>query len=171
MLAKGTHEIAVTGSYVRRSVDREGGYDEFDATIARPFRLPGKAALDREAGALGIEVAENRMEDARHQAALLLSGYWNDWLVAGGLYRTDLVTVRWLEKELSALRRRVALRDAAALDVDQATAALAQAPAQVATSLAARAQARVALAAQCPEIPARQGVRSGKREAVGVKSG
>src|SRR3546814_3480155 len=63
MLAKGSHEIAVAGSYVRRSVDREGGYDEFDATISRPFRLPGKAALDREAGALGIEVAENRMED------------------------------------------------------------------------------------------------------------
>src|SRR3546814_2908300 len=47
MLAKGSHEIAVAGSYVRRSVDREGGYDEFDATISRPFRLPGKAALDR----------------------------------------------------------------------------------------------------------------------------
>src|SRR3546814_12544913 len=93
------------------------------------------------------------MEDARHQAALLLSGYWNDWLVAGGLYRNDLVTVRWLEKELYALRRRVALRDAAALDVDQATAALAQAQAQVATSLAARDQARVALAANLPEQP------------------
>ena len=153
MLAKGTHEIAVTGSYVRRSVDREGGYDEFDATIARPFRLPGKAALDREAGALGIEVAENRMEDARHQTALLLSGYWNDWLVAGALYRNDLDTVRWLEKELSALRRRVALRDAAAIDVDQAMAALAQAQAQAANSLAAREQARVALAANFPEIP------------------
>ena len=153
MLAKGTHEIAVTGSYVRRSVDREGGYDEFDATIARPFRLPGKAALDREAGALGIEVAENRMEDARHQTALLLSGYWNDWLVAGALYRNDLDTVRWLEKELSALRRRVALRDAPAIDVDQAMAALAQAQAQAANSLAAREQARVALAANFPEIP------------------
>src|SRR3546814_16505027 len=93
------------------------------------------------------------MEDARHQAALLLSGYGNDWLVAGGLYRNDLVTVRWLEKELSALRRRVALRDAAALAVDQATAALAQAQAQVAPSLAAREQARVALAATFPEKP------------------
>ncbi|PKQ01246.1 MAG: transporter [Alphaproteobacteria bacterium HGW-Alphaproteobacteria-13] len=153
MLAKGSHEIAVAASYVRRSVDREGGYDEFDATITRPFRLPGKAALDREAGALGIEVAENRMEDARHQAALLLSGHWNDWLVAGGLYRNDLDTARWLEKELSALRRRVALRDAAALDVDRATAALAQAQAQVAISLAAREQARVTLAANFPEIP------------------
>src|SRR3546814_3311360 len=110
-------------------------------TLFRSFRLPGKAALDREAGALGIEVAENRMEDARHQTALLLSGYWNDWLVAGALYRNDLDTVRWLEKELSALRRRVALRDAAALDVDQAMAAMAQAQAQAANSLAAREQA------------------------------
>src|SRR3546814_16799280 len=91
---------------------------------------------------MGIEVAENRMEDARHQAALLLSGYWNDWLVAGGLYRNDLVTVRWLEKELSALRRRVALSDAVALDVDQSTAELAQAQEQVENTLAAREQER-----------------------------
>src|SRR3546814_20756083 len=113
------------------------------------------------------------MEDARHQAALLLSGYWNDWLVAGGLYRNDLVTVRWLEKELSALRRRVALRDAAALDVDQATAALAQAQAQVATSLAAREQARVALDANFPQIPLpdRKSVVEGKSVSVRLDFG
>src|SRR3546814_5869145 len=93
------------------------------------------------------------MEDARHQTALLLSGDWNDWLVAGALYRNDLDTVRWLETELSALRRRVALRDAAALDVDQARAAMAQTQAQAANSLAAREQACVALAANFPEIP------------------
>src|SRR3546814_5146033 len=45
------------------------------------------------------------------------------------------------------------LRDAAALDVDQAMAAMAQAQAQAANSLAAREQARVALAANFPEIP------------------
>src|SRR3546814_11621501 len=93
------------------------------------------------------------MEDARHQTAWLLSGYWNDWLVAGALYRNDLDTVRWLEKELSALRRRVALRDAAAPDVDQAMAAMAQAQAPAANSLAAREKARAALAAHFPEIP------------------
>src|SRR3546814_17150642 len=93
------------------------------------------------------------MEDARHQTALLLSGYWNDWLVAGALYRNDLDTVRWLEKELSALRRRVALRDAAALDVAQAMAAMAQAQAQSANSLAAPEQARIALPAPFPENP------------------
>lgn len=153
MLRKGTHEATIAGSYVRRSVDREGGYDEFDATLSRPFRLPGKAALDRESGALGIEVAENQMEDARHQAALVLSGLWHDWLTAGSHYRNDIDTVRSLEVAQTALRRRVQLRDASALDLDQASAALAQAQAQAAASLSAREQARVILVATFPEIP------------------
>lgn len=153
MLRKGTHEATIAGSYIRRSVDREGGYDEFDATLSRPFRLPGKAALDRESGALGIEVAENQMEDARHQAALVLNGLWHDWLTAGSHYRNDLDTVRSLEAALTALRRRIQLRDASALDLDQASAALAQAQAQAAASLSARERARVILAATFPEIP------------------
>lgn len=153
MLGKGAHEATVTGSYVRRSVDREGGFDEFDATLSRPFRLPGKAALDRESGALGVEVAENQMEDARHQVALTLSGLWHDWLTAGSHYRNDLDTVRSLEAALTALRQRVRLRDASTLDLDQASAALAQAQAQAAASLSAREQARVILTATFPEIP------------------
>lgn len=153
MLYKGTHEAVIAGSYIRRSVDREGGYDEFDATLSRPFRLPGKAALDRKSGALGVEVAENQMEDARHQAALVLTGLWHDWLTAGSHYRNDLDTVRSLEAALTALRRRVQLRDAPALDLDQASAALAQAQAQAAASLSAREQARVILVATFPEIP------------------
>jgi len=153
MLRRGTHEATIAGSYIRRSVDREGGYDEFDATLSRPFRLPGKAALDRESGALGVEVAENQMEDARHQAALVLSGLWHDWLTAGSHYRNDLDTVRSLKAALTALRRRVQLRDASALDLDQASAAQAQAQAQAAASLSAREQARVILVATFPEIP------------------
>lgn len=153
MLRKGTHEVLVSSSYIRRSVDREGGYDEFDATVSRPFRLPGKAALDRKSGALGVEVAENQMEDARHQAALMFSGLWHDWLTAGSLHRNDLDTARSLEAALAALQRRVQLRDASALDLDQASAALAQARAQAAASRSAREQARVTLAATFPEIP------------------
>lgn len=153
MLARGTHEVTVTGSYMRRSVDREGGYDEFDATVTRPFRLPGKAALDREAGALGIEIAENQMEDARHQAALMLADLWHEWLTAGSLYRSDMDSVRALDAALAALGRRVALRDASQLELDQASAALAQARAQAGMSRAVREQARVRLAATFPEIP------------------
>src|SRR5690606_22101126 len=153
MLRSGPHETTIAGSYIRRTIDREGGYDEFDATLSRPFRLPGKAALDRKSGALGVEVAENQMEDARHQAALMLSALWHDWLTAGSHYRNDLDTADSLDAALTALRRRVQLRDASALDLDQALAALAQARAQVAASLSAREQARVMLRATFPEIP------------------
>lgn len=153
MLRKGPHEVTVSGSYIRRTVDREGGFDEFDTTVSRPFRLPGKAALDRRAGALGVEVAENQMEDVRHQTALILSGLWHDWLTAGSHYRNDQDTVQGLEEAITAIKRRVALRDAAQLDLDQAQAALAQARAQVASSLSLREQARVTLAATFPDIP------------------
>lgn len=153
MLRRGPHEVAVTGAYVRRSVDREGSYDEVDTTISRAFRLPGKAALDRQAGALGIEVAQNRMEDARHQAALTLSGLWHDWLTTAALHRNDLETVGVLETAANAVRRRRALRDASDLDIDQATSALSQARAQAAGSLANRDQARAILAATFPDLP------------------
>lgn len=152
MLRRGPHEVTISGSYIRRTVDREGGYDEFDTTIGRAFRLPGKANLDRKAGALGIEVAENRAEDVRHQGALILSNLWYDWLTAAQLYRNDVETVQLLETAANAVRRRRTLRDAGDLDVDQARAALAQARAQSAVSLAGREQARAILAATFPDL-------------------
>jgi len=152
MLRAGSHEVTAVGSYLRRTVDREGGYDEFDATIGRAFRLPGKAALDRQAGALGIEVAENLAEDVRHQTALTLSGLWYDWLTAGALYRNDLATVAVLDRATQAVQRRRQLRDAADLDIDLAKAAQAQARAQAAGALAMREQARALLAATFPGL-------------------
>lgn len=153
MLRRGPHEVTMTGSYIRRTVDREGGYDEFDTTIGRAFRLPGKAALDRKAGALGIEVAENRAEDVRHQAALVLAGQWYDWLTAGALNRSDRETVAVLETAVQAVRRRRQLRDAGDLDIDQANAALGVAQGQAAASRALMEQAHAMLAATFPDLP------------------
>ena len=153
MLRSGPQEITVNSSFVRRNVDRERGYDEFDATVSRVFRLPAKASLDRKAGELGVEVAENEMEDMRHQTSLILSDLWHDWITAGTHYRNDQESVRGLEEAVTAVRRRLALRDAAQLDVDQAMAALAQARTQSAVTLSSREQARVKLAASFPEIP------------------
>src|SRR5690606_23653370 len=136
MLAVGTDEVTVQGSYARRTVDNEGAFSEFDATVMRPFRLPGKASLDRKLGALGVETAQNRMEDVRHQTALLLAGLWYDWLTASSLARNDEAMVANLERALTAVKRRAALRDASDLDIDQAAAALALAQGQVAQSRA-----------------------------------
>ncbi len=152
-LSKGPQEITVTGSALRRSVDREGSYQEFDATVARPFRLPGKAALDRTTGIAGIAAAQNRMADARHQAALDLSRLWFDWIGAGATADTDSRNVANLERALHAVRRRAQLRDAAALDVEQAQSALSRARGQLSDSRALMAEAEARLRATYPTIP------------------
>lgn len=152
MLRVGPHEVQLTGSYINRDVRLERNYTEFDGTVSRSFRLPGKAALDREAGQLGVEVAQNRMEDTRHQAALYLSQLWYDWLTASELNRTDQSNVALLERGLAAVKRRVQLRDASMLDTDQAQAALDQAKGVAAASLADMEQARALLQSNFPDL-------------------
>lgn len=151
-LAKGSHEIMLTGSALRRSVDREGDYAEFDATLTRAVRLPGKAALDRRTGEAGVAAAQNRMADARHQAALELARLWLDWIGATALADSDMRNLASLEREAAAIERRAQLRDAAALDVDQARAAVARARGQLAESKAALAEAEATLHANFPTI-------------------
>ena len=152
-LARGPQEISIQATALRRAVDREGNFAEFDATVSRPFRLPGKASLDRKTGAAGIRFAQNEMADARHQAALALSQQWFDWVEAGALAASDAANIAYLERALGAVERRAALRDAAALDVDQARAALSRAKGQRADALARAAEARARLAATFPGIP------------------
>jgi outer membrane protein, heavy metal efflux system len=151
-LRAGPHEFQLTTSAIQRSVDREGRYAEFDASLSRPIRLPGKARLDRQAGASGVEAAENRMEDARHQAALLLAQYWWDWLGAAAEQQIDAQAVQNLERSLASIRRRAELRDAAPMEVDQAEAALGSARLQVQQSAGRAELARARIAAQFPGL-------------------
>jgi len=151
-LRSGSYEPTLSGSFIERSVTGERVYTEFDGTISKPFRLPGKAQLDRSAGALGIEVAQNNAEDARHQAALVLSGLWHDWLLASELARNDQQTIANYRSALTAVRRRMALRDASALDADQAQSALSLAEAQAAQSRSQIERARLALLTYFPQI-------------------
>ncbi|GEN98699.1 hypothetical protein NSE01_05320 [Novosphingobium sediminis] len=152
-LARGPQEVSIQATALQRAVDREGRFAEFDATVTRPFRLPGKATLDRKTGAAGVAFAQNQMADARHQAALALSEQWFDWVEAGALAASDAANIANLERALGAIERRAALRDAAALDVDQARAALSRARGQRADALARAAEARARLAATFPSIP------------------
>ena len=152
-LGVGSHEFIVTGTYIRRSVDREGGYNEFDTTLSRGVRLPGKAGLDRKAGALGVEVAQNLLEDARHQAALQLATLWYDWLLAEADARIDVAATASFDASLAAVTRQVSLRDAAPLDADQARAARDGAMALAAAARGRAAAARARMAAQFPSLP------------------
>ncbi|PZU11514.1 TolC family protein [Sphingomonas sp.] len=152
-LRAGPHEVTLQGTISRRRVDAEGrDYQEFDGTLSRAIRLPGKASLDRKAGVLGIEIAENRAEDARHQAALALAELWYRWLGASARHRNAVATFENLQSAARAVDRRVALRDAAALDADQAGAALAAAELRIGEEAATRDRARAELAATFPAL-------------------
>ncbi|MFC3099044.1 TolC family protein [Alteraurantiacibacter palmitatis] len=160
--AIGPHEFTFSGSYVRRDIDREGRFDEFDTQLTRSFRLPGKARLDRAIGQHEVEAAENLAEDVRHQAALVLAGHWWDWLEASAAARVDAQAVSNLERALAAIRRRVELGDAALLDADLAEAALGQAQIMATQSAGEALLARgrlethfpaLALPPEAPDVP------------------
>ncbi len=152
MLRAGPYEFTLSGSYAKRDIEREGRFEESDVTLSRTIRLPNKFLLDRKAGALGVEVAENEREDTRHHAALLLSDLWHDWMEAGELVRSDTRAVEMQKSAVDAIRRRTDLKDAAPLDLDQAVAAHALTEAQLADARARLEKARVTLAATFPEI-------------------
>jgi len=151
-LRKGGNEFTVQGSYTRRDVNGGAAFDEYDAQLSRPVRLPGKARLDREIGTQGTAVAENVAEDARHEAALLLAAHWFDWLSASAQAEVDRAAVANYEAALAAVVRRRDLHDAAQLDVDQAEAALAEARRTLEQSAGLAALARTRLAAQFPGL-------------------
>jgi hypothetical protein len=125
VLARGPHEFTLTTSYASRTVNdgtgvANGRFNEFPAQVTRPIRLPGKAALDREIGQQGVTYASNMAEDARHQAALLLAQDWWDWLGAAAGGESRSAGGEELRGLLASVKRRVALRDASALEEDQA---------------------------------------------------
>lgn len=151
--AKGPHEFTLSGGYDRRRIDLEGEFDEYSAELTRGVRLPGKAAIDREIGQYGVAAAKHLAEDAKHQAALLLAGHWFDWLGASARAAIDRQAVANYEAALSAVRRRIALRDASELDADQTAAALGSARAMAEESAGRAALARRRLETHFPGLP------------------
>ena len=157
-LSQGPHEFTLTTSYLSRTVNDTSGvgngrFDEFEAQITRPIRLPGKASLDRQIGSQGVTYAQNMAEDSRHQAALRLAQSWWDWLGAAQDASVDRQAAVNYEALLASVKRRVALRDASALEQAQALAALDAARAQSERSHGREAIARARLAAQFPKLP------------------
>jgi outer membrane protein TolC len=152
-LAVGDQEIVVQGLAQRRDVRGTGLLQEYDLQVMRPIRLPGKGALDRQAGEAGVAAADNRADDVRHQTALLLARYWWGWMGAAAEARTLRAASDILANAVVATKRRLALREASALELDQALAAEAAARAAASGAQARAGAARAALAAHFPTLP------------------
>lgn len=152
-LAAGSHEFTTAATVSSRQLASGADLLEYDISLSRAVRLPGKAALDRRAGEAGIRAADSMAEDARHQAASSLSDHWWEWLGAAAERRVLEEAVATLEEAANAIARRHAVREAATMELEQAEAAVASARAAERAAAGREAAARAALAANFPALP------------------
>jgi len=144
-LRAGEHEFVLEGGYTRRDVSPGPVFNEWNAGVSRAIRLPGKAGADRKIGELGKEVAELARDDARHQTALMFKDQWLAWLEAVALLHINEAEAGTYRKEVDSVQRRIDLKAAAQLDLEQAKAALAQAESSVIESRRAADEASLTL--------------------------
>lgn len=128
-------------------------YNEWNAAIERPLRLPGKGALDAQIGAAGVALAEVAHGDTMHETSRSLLRGWFIWL------RESATATQWgsqaalLEKQAKTVQRRQQLGDAARLESIQSEAALAQAQAQLAQARVRQQTAAEDLRRRFPDLP------------------
>lgn len=125
---------------------------EWEVGIERTLRWPGKAAVSSNAGDARVERARAELRKVwRDQARLLLDRY-GTWLRERETARVWLIQTRFLQQQLNAVSRRRRLGDAARIEQQQASAALAVADAQAQTAAGRALAAREALDRQFPGL-------------------
>ncbi|PKO89067.1 MAG: transporter [Betaproteobacteria bacterium HGW-Betaproteobacteria-10] len=133
-LEAGHYEWNIRLGGQQRKATPSGGpderFNEWNAALERPVRLPGKASLDTELGAAGVALAETAHGDALHESSRSLLKSWFTWLKENAAAAQWAEQVALLEKQSKAVKRRQQLGDAAQLEAIQSEAALAQAEAQ-----------------------------------------
>jgi outer membrane protein, heavy metal efflux system len=131
-LAAGTHEFAArVSTWNRHDLLASRNFTEWDVTIERGVRLPGKGALDAQLGDQGVDQARLAVGDARHEAARNLLRSWFGWARAADQARHWQAQRDLLQRQSAVVARRVQLGDAARQEQLLADAALAQAEASV----------------------------------------
>ncbi len=152
-LELGSHGFEASVSPLRRSVDGDGRFNEWEVEVSRGIRLPAKARIDRELGALTRDEADLALRGARRDVSLRLLAAWMAWLRTDAEARLQTEQHASLQAAREATRRRVDLGDAARLDLDLLDAEVALLHATALRSDAARDRARRALASEFPALP------------------
>lgn len=144
------------GGQQRRSnpaTSPEERFNEWNAAIERPLRLPGKGRQDAALGAAGVALAETGQGDALHEASRNLLKLWFAWLKEGAATAQWGDQVSLLEKQAQAVKRRQQLGDAAILESIQSEAAVAHAEAQRTQAQIRRSIAAEDLRRRFPGLP------------------
>ncbi len=127
-LKEGEHEFNLRTDSAQRHIINPGQrLREWDVSVERPIRLPGKAQIDNDIGTAGVTRAEYALGDARHEASRMLLRLWYDW------QREEASANQWqqqvgiLKQQAEITGKRVAAGDAPMMELNQAKAAVAQA--------------------------------------------
>jgi cobalt-zinc-cadmium efflux system outer membrane protein len=110
----------------RRSLDSGPRYREWNVGIERTIRLPGKASADRNIGKATIEQSEASYRGAVHESARELVSLWVDWLAADRGRELAAGNLLAVEENLRAVDKRRRAGDASKLDLNFASAELAE---------------------------------------------
>lgn len=152
-LRTGPHESVLGGVWQDRRVDGEGGYREWEASVSRGVRWPGKVAIDRDLAKLESETARDSLADARHEEARRLLSAWFHWLRAAAQADHDAEVADAAGRTLAAVRREMDEGATSTMAMELAQAESGKASARAARSRQAERQARHALAIAYPSLP------------------
>lgn len=156
-LAVGSHEWTARATTQRRSyregVSGTGNSQEWSAQLERGIRIGGKAQLDRQLGDVGLEIAQARVGEARHEAARMLADLWLGWLAATRAQELLQEQQSFAVANLSAVEKRKRAGDASALDLSIAQTDLADVQRQSSLAASNAVKARAKLRVRFPEAP------------------
>ena len=110
----------------RRSVDSGQRSDEWNVGIERAIRLPGKGSADRNIGTATTDESQARYGEALHESARELVSLWVDWLAAERGRELAAANLQSVGENLAAVDKRSRAGDASKLDLNLASAELAE---------------------------------------------
>lgn len=106
----------------QRRLENGPRYNEWNVSIERTIRLPGKAAADRNIGKATIEESQARYGEALLEAARELMALWVDWQAAERASELAENSFQSTQDSLAAVEKRVHAGDASKLDLSIARA-------------------------------------------------
>ena len=125
LLGKSPYEWIGKAQGQRRSVDDGARYIEWNVGIERTLRLGDKGAADRNLGQATTDEADARYAEALHESARELAALWVDWLAAERGRALAAENLSAVQENLRVVERRNRAGDASRLDMNLASADLA----------------------------------------------
>jgi outer membrane protein TolC len=151
-LRRGPHEWTAGGQWSNRRIAGERRYDEWELSLERALRSPGKAGADARTAEAEERAGETAVAKARQDAAADLLAAWLEWLAAEEALAHAETLVGIAAADADAIAARVGSGDAPLVARDATLAALAAARREARLARLRAETARATLGARFPRL-------------------